>query len=216
MNNKVGDRRGEGMKVFGVGFQRTGTTSLSVALNTLGIKTLQFPKELYNDIDHDMIREYDGFTDDPVTLLYKELDQRHPKSKFIHTIRDEKSWIKSIHWLLTTGKVKFKESFTKYGDEFNMKLFGTTEYDEKLFLETYRKYNDEVFNYFVNRSDDCLVIDFTKGEGFEKLCPFLGKPLPDRPFPHRNKQEGAWKVYGRKLYGAARRKTRTLLDVDKL
>ena len=73
MNNKVGDRRGEGMKVFGVGFQRTGTTSLSVALNTLGIKTLQFPKELYNDIDHDVIREFDGFTDDPVTLLYQEL-----------------------------------------------------------------------------------------------------------------------------------------------
>ena len=215
MNNKVGDRWGEGMKVFGVGFQRTGTTSLSVALNTLGIKTLQFPKELYNDIDHDVIREFDGFTDDPVTLLYKELDKRHPKSKFIHTIRDENSWIKSIHWLLTTGKVKFKESFSKYGDEFNMKLFGTTEYDEKLFLETYRKYNEEVFNYFANRPDDCLVIDFTKGEGFEKLCPFLGKPMPDRPFPHRNKQEGVWKVYGRKFYGAARRKTRTLLEMDK-
>ncbi len=203
------------MKVFGVGFQRTGTTSLSAALNTLGIKTLQFPKELYDDIDHDVIREFDGFTDDPVTLLYKELDKRHPESKFIHTIRDEKTWIKSIHWLLTTGKVKFKESFTKYGDEFNMKLFGTTEYDEKLFLETYRKYNEEVFNYFSNRSDDFLVIDLTKGEGFEKLCPFLGKPLPDRPFPHRNKQEAVWKIYGRKVYGAARRKTRTLLDVNK-
>lgn len=215
MSNKVGDRRGEGMKVFGIGFQRTGTTSLATALNTLGIKTLQFPKELYDDIDHDVIREFDGFTDDPVTLLYKELDKRHPKSKFIHTIRDEKTWIKSIHWLLTTGKVKFKESFTKYGDEFNLKLFGTTEYDEKLFLETYRKYNEEVFNYFADRSDDCLVIDFTKGEGFEKLCPFLGKPIPENAFPHRNKQEAAWKVYGRKFYGAARRKTRTLLTADK-
>ena len=58
MNNNVGDRRGERMKVFGVGFQRTGTTSLAVALNTLGIKTLQFPKELYHDIDHDVIREF--------------------------------------------------------------------------------------------------------------------------------------------------------------
>ncbi len=46
-------RRGERVKVFGVGFQRTGTTSLAVALNALGIKTLQFPKELYNDIDND-------------------------------------------------------------------------------------------------------------------------------------------------------------------
>ena len=39
------------MKVFGVGYQRTGTTSLAQALNMLGVKTLQFPKELYYDID---------------------------------------------------------------------------------------------------------------------------------------------------------------------
>ncbi|NIR53065.1 hypothetical protein GWO43_30945 [candidate division KSB1 bacterium] len=50
------------MKVFGVGFQRTGTSSLAIALNMLGIKILQFPKELYYDIDRDIIRQYDGFT----------------------------------------------------------------------------------------------------------------------------------------------------------
>ena len=210
MKNKMGDHSGERMKVFGVGFQRTGTTSLATALNSLGIKTLQFPKELYDDIDHDVIREFDGFTDDPVTLLYKELDKRYPESKFIHTIRDEKTWIKSIRWLLTTGRVKFKESFTKYGDEFNMKLFGTTEYDEKLFLDTYRKYNDEVFNYFSNRSDDCLVIDFTKGEGFEKLCPFLDQPIPDSPFPVVNRRESLWRVRNRKVWLRLKSKLRRL------
>lgn len=202
------------MKVFGVGFQRTGTTSLAVALNMLGIKTLQFPKELYYAIDHDIIREFDGFTDDPITLLYKELDKRHPNSKFIHTIRDEKTWLKSIEWLFTTGKVKFKESFSKYGDEFNMQLFGTTDFDKNLFLETYRTYNQEVSEYFSNKSNDYLLLDLTRGEGFEKLCPFLDKPMPDDPFPHRNKQEGIWMVYSRKFYRAARRKTRTLLDQE--
>ncbi|RMD92913.1 MAG: hypothetical protein D6813_05050, partial [Calditrichaeota bacterium] len=153
------------MKVFGVGFQRTGTTSLATALNMLGIKTLQFPKELYYNIDHEIIHQYDGFTDDPITLLYKELDKRHPNSKFIHTIRDEESWLKSIKWLFTVGRIKFKESFQKYGDEFNRQLFGTTEFDEQLFLETYRKYNRDVAEYFADRQEDYLLIDFTRGEG---------------------------------------------------
>lgn len=201
------------MKVFGVGFQRTGTTSLATALNMLGIKTLQFPKELYYNIDHEIIHQYDGFTDDPITLLYKELDKRHPNSKFIHTIRDEESWLKSIKWLFTVGRIKFKESFQKYGDEFNRQLFGTTEFDEQLFLETYRKYNSDVAEYFADRPEDYLLIDFTRGEGFEKLCPFLGKPIPNAPFPHRNKKEGIWKVFARRFYQSARLKARTLLRV---
>ncbi|NIR53063.1 hypothetical protein GWO43_30935 [candidate division KSB1 bacterium] len=200
------------MKVFGVGFQRTGTSSLAAALNMLGIKTLQFPKELYYNIDHDIIREYNGFTDDPIPLLYKELDKRHPNSKFIHTIRDEKSWLKSIKWLFTTGKVKFKKSFYRYGDEFNTQYFGTTDFDEELFLETYRRYNQDVSDYLANRPDDYLVLDLTQGEGFEKLCPFLDKPMPDVPFPHRNKQEGILRVYGRRFYRAACMKARALLD----
>ena len=199
------------MKVFGVGFQRTGTSSLAVALNMLSIKTLQFPKELYYDIDHDVIREYDGFTDDPVTLRYKQLDERHPNSKFIQTIRDDEAWLQSIRWLFTTGKVKFKDSFERYGDEFNIQLFGTTEFDEALFLQKYREYNQEVLDYFANRPNDFLVLDLAGGEGFEKLCPFLDKPIPDGPFPHHNKKEGLLKVYGRKCYWAARNKARSLL-----
>jgi len=194
------------MKVFGVGFQRTGTTSLAAALNMLGIKTLHFPKELYDNLDHDIIREYDGFTDDPITLLYKALDKRHPSSQFIHTIRDEESWLKSIRWLFTTGAEKFNWQHNKYVDVFNLQLFGTTRFDEKLFLEKYRAYNQEVEAYFKHRPEDSLRLDITRGEGFEKLCPFLGKPIPTAPFPHLNQTEGLWKVRGRKLYRTVRRK----------
>ena len=202
------------MKVFGVGFQRTGTTSLAVALDMLGIKTLQFPKELYYDIDHDVIREYSGFTDDPIPLLYKELDQRHPGSRFIHTVRDETSWLESVEWLLTTGAVKFGESLGKYGNEFNMQLFGRTTFDRERFLETYRAYNEEVAGHFANRPDHYLALDITQGEGFEALCPFLDRPMPAAPFPHRNKQESLARVRGRRIYQAARRKVRALLDSE--
>ena len=39
--------------------------------------------------------------------------------------------------------------------------------------------------YFADRPDDLLVIDISAGEGWEALCPFLGVPVPDKPFPRR-------------------------------
>ena len=194
-------------KIFGVGYQRTGTTSLAAAMNHLGIKTKQFPKELWDDIDHEMIHQFQGFTDDPVTLLWRKLDERHPGAKFVHTIRSDESWLKSIHWLMTTGSIKFKESFDEYGNTFNMELFGTTEFEPDLFLSKYRAYNEDVISYFADRPDDYLRIDVTKGEGFEKLCPFLGLPVPaETAFPRLNVQESIVKVRLRRFVKALKRK----------
>jgi len=202
------------MKVFGIGLQRTGLTSLTTALNQLGIKSIQCPKELFQDIEHGIIREYDGFTDNPVQLLYKELDKKYPNSKFIFTLRDEASWLKSIEWLFTIGAVKFKKAKELFS-EFHLQFYGTLEFEEKSFRDKFRIYNQGVLDYFMGRPEDLLTINIQKGDGFEKLCPFLGKPVPhEECFPHRNKHEGAWKAYGRKLFGVARRKTRTLLEQE--
>ena len=189
-------------KVFGVGFQRTGTSSLTRALNLLGIPTLQFPKELHRDIEDEVIHRFRGFTDSPIPLLYRELDRRHPDSRFIHTLRDEEAWLRSVEWLFTTGTVKFKESHEKYGNELNREIFGRTTFDREHFLEIFRRHNREVVEYFSERPDDYLAIDVTAGEGFEKLCPFLGMEIPAEPFPHRNKRESALRVHGGRIYRA--------------
>ena len=187
------------MKIFGTGLQRTGTTSLAKALNQLGIPTRDHPKDLFNDIDHDVIREYDGFTDNPIPLLYRELDERHPGSKFIHTVRDEAAWLKSTEWLHTIGAKKFHWERIPELDGIHRALYGTTTFDGDVFRDVYRRHNREVREYFADRSDDLLVLDITAGEGFEALCPFLGMDLPTEPFPHWNKQESVWKVKLRSL-----------------
>ena len=38
-----------------------------------------------------------------------------------------------------------------------------------------------------DRPDDLLVLDVTAGEGWEPLCDFLGAPVPDQPFPWENR-----------------------------
>ena len=40
--------------------------------------------------------------------------------------------------------------------------------------------------HFAGRPDDLLVLDVVGGEGWERLCPFLGLAPPDEPFPHFN------------------------------
>ena len=41
--------------------------------------------------------------------------------------------------------------------------------------------------YFRERPQDLLVLDFAKGDGWEKLCRFLGADIPESEFPHANK-----------------------------
>ena len=174
------------MKVFGTGWQRTGTTSLGQALNALGVRTRQYPWPLLDNLNHPIIHRFDGFCDNPIPIVYRDLDRLHPGSKFIHTIRDEEGWLKSVQWLMTGGAVKFQWDTLPKGWEMIERLYGTREYDEKIFRERYRRHNEQVLEYFSARPGDLLVIDLTQGDDFNKICPFLGLPVPDESFPHRN------------------------------
>jgi hypothetical protein len=181
------------MKVFGIGMQRTGTSSLVQALNILNIKSRHFPSELFYDLNHPTLNEFDGFADNPIPLLYQELDQRQPMSKFILTIRDEEKWIKSAQWLFSTGARKFDWDNVNQRDvirEMHLQLYGTTTFDETIFREKYRSHNRTACEYFANRPNDLLILDLTQNDSFEKLGAFLGKPIPNKPFPHQNQSEG--------------------------
>ena len=38
---------------------------------------------------------------------------------------------------------------------------------------------------FAGRPSDLLVLDIAAGDGWGQVCPFLGLPVPDAPFPRR-------------------------------
>jgi hypothetical protein len=59
--------------------------------------------------------------------------------------------------------------------------------EKDLFIEKYLMHNASIRDYFSNR-DNLLIMNLAEGEGWEKLCSFLGLPIPDKPFPHANKQ----------------------------
>ena len=175
-------------KIFGVGLSRTGTYSLNGALEVLGFKSMHFPHS-YDPLDG----EVDAMTDIPVACDFEMLDKKYPHSKFILTTRRLQDWLPSMKWLignnyyLPTSDGK-PIPITPVIERTCTTLYGTTTYDEPLLTEAYRRHHAKVLNYFKERKKDLLVMDLPGGDGWKKLCPFLGKEIPDAEFPHRHKR----------------------------
>ena len=174
-------------KIIGVGFQKTGTSSLREALKILGFRVKDTtPRALIPILrgNEKKIRRildgYNAMEDTPWFMIYQQLDRMYPGSKFILTIRDADSWYASVSRHIGNLRAAHHEWIYGRGK-------GIPAEDREHTIRVYSRHNDEVKEYFKERPDDLLILDFTQGDDWKKLCEFLGKPVPDEPFPHYNK-----------------------------
>ncbi len=177
-------------KVFGIGWTKTGTTTLGKCFEILGYdhqsQNLGLVKDIANgDLSKiiEQAQKKDTFEDWPWIILYKELDEAFPESRFVLTTRNPKKWIRSYKNML--------EKQGKASEELNKIrriLYGLPfpNVSESQLIDRYLRHNNEVKSYFQNRTDNLLVIDWEAGDGWEKLCEFLMKDIPANPFPHEN------------------------------
>ncbi|GDX52970.1 sulfotransferase family protein [Bacteroidota bacterium] len=198
-------------KIICVGYQKTGTTTIRQALTILGYKIAGNNHNLLLPILHkrfdiilDFIDKVDAVADNPWPKIYKELDIEIPGCKFILTLRDEESWYKSVSSHI--GELRNPMHEWLYG-----KGKGVPKYNKESVIETYRNHLAEVHEYFKNRPEDLLIMDLKKGDGWEKLCAFLNKEIPEIPFPHANKAEARVK---RTLYFKAKQKLKFFLQIN--
>ncbi|MBN1268359.1 MAG: hypothetical protein JXB04_02130 [Kiritimatiellae bacterium] len=180
-------------KVFGIGWAKTGTTTLGTCFEILGLSHKGTALDLvYNCRDgnlqpvFDIADKYKSFEDWPWILLYKEMDKRYPHSKFILTVRDAQKWRNSYLRMLRHARPR------KDIKEIRKIIYGFEDMagHEEEYVQRYERHNREVLEYFKDRPDDLLVVNWEKGDGWEKLCAFLGRSIPEVSFPHRNK--GRW------------------------
>ncbi len=173
-------------KVFGVGNHKTATSSLDQALRILGYRTTHwdrhqlFAQALLSGKVTDLelaMRDIDAASDLPIPLMIPELDQHYPGSKFILTVRDPEHFAASAENHIGTRRLALEEYL----------FYGVWKFERKRFLERYRQHNQSVQEYFASRPADLLVLDITTGEGWPKLCGFLGLDVPAVVFPHAYK-----------------------------
>ena len=174
-------------KIFGIGVAKTGTVSLGLALKRLGFNHISYDENLnekYNQGEYEIIlksaEKYDSFEDGPWNQgnFYKMLDKRFPQSKFILTIREMESWVSS-HEKHFSARELIKNPTQLWKRQYT---------DEKKadLIRWHQQRTDEVINYFADQADRLLIMDICGGEGWEKLCNFLGFEIPDQPFPKAN------------------------------
>lgn len=180
-------------RIFGIGMQRTATTSLTHALTTLGYdsahwKSAHWAKAIWEEMKRygnspTLERSY-ALCDLPIPLLFRELDVAYPGSKFILTLRDEEAWVNSVrtHW---SDKNPFRHQWDTdpFTHRIHTELYGRRKFDEQVMRERYRRHNAEVLAYFKNRPRDLLVMNMSGGAGWYQLCGFLRKPLPITAYP---------------------------------
>jgi hypothetical protein len=173
------------LKVFGLGFHRTGTTSLQTALEELGYRVIGMRESEWHAFEKgddkliwQAVNQYDGFRDMPWPLMYEWLDANIKNARFVLTYRDPESWARSCsNFYKDRPHPMFK---TIYG-------FDSFAGNEEIAIRRYQSHLDSVRAYFADRDEKLLEVNWEAGDGWRELCSFLDERIPNRTFPTANK-----------------------------
>lgn len=180
--------------VFGIGLSKTGTTSLNDALEILGYDAFHLPPVTHVDAEGQIhsrwpwwVYKYNALTDLTISVLHAELRETFPNARFIYTRRPIDPWLDSCrrHFTVELGEKRIEQDQV-YLNTLCDAFYGSHVYDEPSYRAAYLKHDEEVMALHGGRSD-FMLYDLTQNEGWEPLCDFLGKPVPDAPFPMSNK-----------------------------
>jgi hypothetical protein len=195
------------LKVVGAGFGRTGTLSLKVALEKLGVGPCYHMMEVFprpehvamwhrlafgNPIDWDEL--FDGFqatVDWPSARWWREIAAHYPDAKVLLSVRDPEAWYKSmsdtIAQPLREPAPDGAPEIVRLQSEMVRKAilaetFDNRFEDEAHTIEVFKRHNQEVRDSF----EPARLLVFDVRQGWAPLCRFLEVPIPDEPFPRLN------------------------------
>ena len=186
------------LAVIGAGFGRTGTESMKLALERLGLGPCHHMKEVLSSPDQlkrwraiarggepDWDAAFDGFgsaVDWPSAFFWRELSEAYPDAKVILTVRSPESWYKSMSNTIFKVLDATKDPDSIGKTLIAERVFGGRYHDRDHAISVYQKNNADVQATF----DSDRLLTYHIGDGWDPLCCFLDKPVPDEPFPRSN------------------------------
>lgn len=201
-------------KIFGIGANKTGTTSLKYAMKELGftVGTQRTSENLVDDWarrDFKRLIKYcrtaQFFQDVPFSLNYTFviLDHTFQNSKFILTVRDSPDqWYDSVIRFQSkrygkNGRIPTKEdlmeaTYIYKGRPWHVnRLVNITPeddpYNKEILIKRYVTHNEQVKQYFRHRPDDLLVLNVANENAYARLCEFLKVKQKRDTFPWKNR-----------------------------
>jgi hypothetical protein len=198
------------ISLIGTGVGRTGTYSLKLAINQIGLGPCHHMEEVLLDMpvhvplwsaaaadNPDWSRIYAGYNsavDWPTACFYRELFTEYPDAKFVLTERDPERWADSFGatiYKLLAGKDEAPEEMRAWLDMVS-DIIARTGFppglDHNGLVEAFKAHNNAVKETIP--ASQLLV--FEVKQGWEPLCDFLGVPVPSTEFPRSNHREEFW------------------------
>jgi hypothetical protein len=198
------------LQVIGAGVGRTGTYSLRLAIDRLGLGPCHHMEVVLHNMpvqvplwldamegraDWDAI--YDGFesaVDWPTARFFRELNEAHPSAKFVLTHRSPESWADSFSATIQKLVAERDQAPPEMRAWLEManKVITATGFadgmDREGLKNAFAAHNEAVKATIP--ADRLLVYEVK--EGWKPLCEFLEVPVPDEPFPRTNHREEFW------------------------
>lgn len=194
------------LSVISAGFGRTGTMSLKLALEELGLGPCHHMIEVIHNGEAqvplwnaalaghpDYAAIYDGYksaVDWPSAAFWKELANAYPGAKIILSSRSAESWYASISetilatvWAPDTWPPQAVEWFTMVTRVLERSFGDAREKDD--LIATFHAHEA---NVKATIPPERLLVHSAK-DGWGPLCAFLDVPVPLTPYPRTNSKE---------------------------
>lgn len=198
------------LQVIGAGVGRTATYSLKLALEQLGHGPCYHMEEVAKDMGgqlplwtaaiadtHDWPRIFQGYgsaVDWPVACFYRELHAQYPEAKFVLGTRNPRRWAESFSE--TIHKLIQNAEDTPPPIQAWLRMASNVINKTGIPLETDLEGLQAAFERHVDRVKAAIpekqLLVFQAREGWAPLCAFLGKDIPDGPFPRSNDRTEFW------------------------
>ena len=176
-------------RVFGIGLNKTGTSSLHEALTILGYRSLHWGgppvdgwwsgpgRRATPALPTSTRTSTPSPTSSRSTGNFELVDQQYPGSRFVLTVRPVEEWLESRRRHVERNRVR-KAAGEYDGVFLEVDLDGwRAEFDDHCAA---------VRSYFASRTD-YLEIDLTERPSWTPLCELVGEPVPDQPYPWANR-----------------------------
>jgi hypothetical protein len=198
------------MQVIGTGVGRTGTYSLKLAINQLGMGPCHHMEEVLHNMpvqvplwsavldggpDWQAIYSgYESAVDWPTAAFFRELIEEYPTAKFVLTHRNPESWANSFGgtiYQLLSGRDQAPAEMKDWL-EMAERVISKTGFpgglDRDGLIESFVAHNEAVKAAIP--TNQLLLFEVKNGWG--PLCEFLDVPAPDEPFPRTNHRTEFW------------------------
>jgi len=191
------------LSVIGAGLGRTGTASIKLALEQLGLGPCYHMTEVLRQpehIDHwlaatagrpDWDTIFHGYTacvDYPACTYWRELAAWSPDARIVLSVRPPESWFESVNLTIMSPRIRSMVAGTPFEAMNRAAIWDTIDGSLDDRTAMVRHFERHVAAVRRDAPADRLL-EFDVREGWEPLCSFLDVPVPGTPFPRVNRRE---------------------------